>query len=912
MKKRFLPFLALLLALSMLLASCASAGISKPALFQFIEDTFVNFSQNAADLLGGNRRIISKGACDYQILRPTAPSSPLEQQITALCDAIEEKTGVRMDCVTAPTKDGATISVEMISPEQAKNMRLSDSSFRIFFEGENLRIVATNDLMLCEAVRYFNMAYVGVEEASISQGYFALPANTDVISPATKVFPEGNKASFIIIRPENASELLLAATTKLSEAIFRVTGTPVQIKSDLIAGSQAANSKEILIGLCNKPIVAEEAAGLDKTSYLVEADDNGIRLLGTTDFMTTCAVDFFIEQLLKGRLNASSKKELTLPDRLSYMHSDAATLLIGDRTVNYTLVYDNGIGPLVKKSIDQFVSTFKKDTGLDLPVTVLGKSDSPATPPSPYEIRIGRSSRAASSSPTRAPELWRVHIENSTVFVESGSDYGLTQALANLSSLLRPMIKEQISFDKNDYGGTIYNTEKVTDLALERSFVLEDLLGNSAVPKPEVLSGITDAGDNSFMMYTESCELQAFDNYLKLLPARGYTEYLSRTVGVGEVHSAIYHNDHYILNIVYTSVDRTLRVTADPKSKNALPPIDNHSARVCEPLFIQLGDLYKSVDCGMSYVLRLTDGSFVIIDGGWTDSSIADNLYNTLLDNRADLSAQPVITSWIFTHGHIDHIGAFFTFAEKYADKVKLKSICSAFPSEAQTMLNGGSNVNKHQNNLRTQAEKFKNPDLAFYKARTGQIYRFADCELEMLFCLEDHRQPHYLTYFNDSSIVFRIRLRDQNKTEQTFMMLGDASTTTAGILVDRYGTYLASDAVQVAHHGYPGGTAALYNAIKAPIVFWPCPTSNPNNGNLRFDDPNWSAVTRDMLEKDYSKVVYVSALGSVTLSLEQIKDRVITGIGLIAAREPYAPTPPSTDDETPPNDQEEAQPPAA
>ena len=77
----------------------------------------------------------------------------------------------------------------------------------------------------------------------------------------------------------------------------------------------------------------------------------------------------------------------------------------------------------------------------------------------------------------------------------------------------------------------------------------------------------------------------------------------------------------------------------------------------------------------------------------------------------------------------------------------------------------------------------------------------------------------------------------------------------------------LKSDVVQVAHHGYYGGTKEGYDAIAAPIVLWPTPWYHPRTKALRYADPEWSPVTREMI-RDHASHVYIQAKGTDILSI--------------------------------------------
>jgi hypothetical protein len=118
---------------------------------------------------------------------------------------------------------------------------------------------------------------------------------------------------------------------------------------------------------------------------------------------------------------------------------------------------------------------------------------------------------------------------------------------------------------------------------------------------------------------------------------------------------------------------------------------------------------------------------------------------------------------------------------------------------------------------------------------------------------------PRPLRSFNDTSLVFRVTTEGQ-----TYMFLGDASVDMCGILVAKYGEGMVSDIVQVAHHGYGGGTKEVYDAIRAPIVLWPVPFDHPRTGVPRYSNPEWSPITREMI-RNYATAVYAQCEGTRT-----------------------------------------------
>ena len=84
----------------------------------------------------------------------------------------------------------------------------------------------------------------------------------------------------------------------------------------------------------------------------------------------------------------------------------------------------------------------------------------------------------------------------------------------------------------------------------------------------------------------------------------------------------------------------------------------------------------------MCYVLRLTDGSFMIIDSGYNTDAEAENLYNLLRENTPD-GQKPVISAWFITHLHNDHFGGLIRFATKYSGDVDVKAFYYNFPTDS-------------------------------------------------------------------------------------------------------------------------------------------------------------------------------------------------------------------------------------
>ena len=210
-------------------------------------------------------------------------------------------------------------------------------------------------------------------------------------------------------------------------------------------------------------------------------------------------------------------------------------------------------------------------------------------------------------------------------------------------------------------------------------------------------------------------------------------------------------------------------------------------------------------------IFRMEDGRFVVVDGGGmaneTISLIYDNLYELAVDKD-----NIVIAAWMMTHAHGDHVGGFsmFTGSAK-KDLVTVQNIVHHFCTNEQYK-----NCNDSGRAAETRAlmKQYKNANII--KAHAGQILKIGGAEIEVL-CTSGDLEPYTLQDHNTSSMVFRVTAQDNS-----VLVLGDASYITCSYLVKAFGDYLKSDMVQLAHHGYAGGTIALYEKVDADVLLWP------------------------------------------------------------------------------------------
>lgn len=219
-------------------------------------------------------------------------------------------------------------------------------------------------------------------------------------------------------------------------------------------------------------------------------------------------------------------------------------------------------------------------------------------------------------------------------------------------------------------------------------------------------------------------------------------------------------------------------------------------------------------DFGLSYLIRMSDGRFLVLDGGCGFEPDADKLMNRLLEQSPD--RKPVIAAWIFTHPHLDHYRCFLVFNEKYKEQVVIESFLYNFPTLTEALVSHCPRLleKEEQEALERLDHEVAQSGVLVVRPHTGQVYQFANVRMEVLSSLDD--TCYGKCGVNAISLVLRMQIEGQN-----ILFCADSELTQA-TLAERYGTYLKSDILQVTHHGFNGGTNRAYSLIAPEVCLVP------------------------------------------------------------------------------------------
>ena len=368
------------------------------------------------------------------------------------------------------------------------------------------------------------------------------------------------------------------------------------------------------------------------------------------------------------------------------------------------------------------------------------------------------------------------------------------------------------------------------------------------------------AGANCDEIIINETNLDQYNAYLKKLDAAGFTCYTTNEIAGN--HFATYTNAKYTVTAGYYAYETAARLLIEPLAPAVGLESDNVYTPITTSQITMLGLEYAKSDGsyasnGLSVLIRLTDGRFIVVDGGFNNGSVAKLLADTMKEQSAAYAKSTsdiTIAAWIVTHAHGDHYGTLLG-QTAYFKGMKVERILVNFLSESERQ----KAISSYSNNWSSsEGQDYRNVPTAakalgaeVHQVHVGQVYYLADLKMEILYTIESFA-PNTCNALNTSSSVMRMQFGGENGT--TYISTGDATGYGMEICADMFGDYIQSDIVQVCHHGYTtwgddAGMIEAYRTINAPTVLWPqglhaYPNYKGKSYNaVLFDVPNYKEV---------------------------------------------------------------------
>ena len=378
-----------------------------------------------------------------------------------------------------------------------------------------------------------------------------------------------------------------------------------------------------------------------------------------------------------------------------------------------------------------------------------------------------------------------------------------------------------------------------------------------------------EGGQGSTYCLKEDTSLAQYESYLKVLAENGFEHHSGKRIA--DCAFDLLYTEDTIAYVMYFSDTETIKISMDKRSTFALPTLeeDNIYEKTTDATITQVG-LGDSLDNGMLYISKMSDGSFIVIDGGISAGYIYDSLVK--------LSGQTTgirIAAWLLTHHHNDHAEGFLATSSKYGDRLIVEKVIHCQPRPDQLRPGEGSDYEAVKDRIVNGIRNFKatNRSLEQIKAHPGMEIYIRDAKITVLATI-DTIEPRIISNVNNASMVFRMEVG-----EKSIIFLGDSEPMQTKAMYAQFGEEnFRCDALQLAHHGYgntnTGNDQHVVNeASNATVVF--CPVSTHD---LTSPDANVMGMLQNALFFYNPEVtVHVGAEDNVTLdlyTLEQIGER--------------------------------------
>ncbi|MBE6703190.1 MAG: hypothetical protein E7585_07265 [Ruminococcaceae bacterium] len=684
-----------------------------------------------------------------------------------------------------------------------------------------------------------------------------------------------NLSEYTLIYAEDLSDGTRQEAVQITAKIRELTGANVRAWVDEESDVVATDDLEILVGNTYRKETEKTLKGIKGNGWAIRVFDNKVVIVGTNDFLTRVAVNYFIhhcmveEAVVRDAVSINQKVLVTKLDTLSFVENEEGKYqLVYDNRVDgtkNTVNYENDSNPTnggpdidyLYTVVDGIRTTLSQKFGVRSS-TFPNKLDN--GPAGDFEILVGNMDERADVKEELCKleaDEYGITIKDNKIMVLAWNDV----TLASAAQLFQEMIDSCVTKDED---GNI-------SCAVPSACSLKTKINSNWVtdfPKPEgegiVLDGTLDVGDNSleyiysgtgvtnaaYLSYCEKLENAGFSLITgeTVLEGSTFRTYLNEETGV-TLH--VYHSAYKYaadFNFNTEKVLPSIRVISSDTKSVDMPDSSILNAQSytadTQSKITQLKLNYSDDSFGNSYVITLADGSFIIYDGGLGKGGTVDlnNLWAVLRTLHEEAhgpnSGKPIhVRAWILSHEHSDHSTVFTQFLNAYGKDSAFKFDYFLFngvsASERVNSNNPGSGIyGTYMTNLKNKVTG----GFEHIKMHTGQTFYFANIKIEILYTHEDS-YPKRLEYFNNSSTIFRTTFTD---TGETMIWLGDSERIGGSHILAMYGDTLDSDMVQVAHHGWNGVTTKTYEVIAPEVVWWPTSIKNFNSWTKSATASNW------------------------------------------------------------------------
>lgn len=437
--------------------------------------------------------------------------------------------------------------------------------------------------------------------------------------------------------------------------------------------------------------------------------------------------------------------------------------------------------------------------------------------------------------------------------------------------------------------GDLHMTDTLTDF-VRKGWVLScpsPVVGSLAEGFYNSGSGLADdtrreTDEYSRMQVVSDVKAADFTAYVEEMKSAGYTQILDNTIGKNRY--AAFEKDGTSWHVSFVDSTGELRVSED-RAGVPLSEFAYETRGETQSVVYQYGLYYdpnnqvtdKTVNCGMLYVIRLSDNSLVLVDGGHLHQSsdeAMEGLMQFLHQITGTADGETIrIAAWYITHAHGDHVTGTAKLLNRYHDEIALERVMYNIPSYQVRSAGYDANTTTAKEMVRKYY-----PDVKFLKLHTGQTFNLSNVGFEVLFTHEDAvglaqfeeaasnggNVQFPLSDYNCTSTILRLHVDGQ-----TILLLGDTNVEAEAAVKSFFpASVWKSDVVQVAHHCF-NYLDTLYPMIAAPIALMP----NSYYGSHTPENLPKLATVLKYVENDQ---IYYEGEGTVGLAVVDGRFRVV------------------------------------
>ena len=644
----------------------------------------------------------------------------------------------------------------------------------------------------------------------------------------------------------SATEPEKAAAKRLRTALEAFAET--ELVTD--ARSGLAEAYEIAVGDTNRPQSASARDGVTGTRYVAEVGPSGAVLQASNDTCLDAAVTFLLTRYgTDAGLLIPQTTERTVSEPLP------ALALVRDGAMCYRLVYDRSLTlSVMTGAVRSLATSMSEVTGLRIETESVGTN----LPPEPLLLigSAGDSEVTKAFYNSLAPNEYGIVADGNRICLLGKTDHTLRLCIEQFGRLFR------YSPEQNADGG--WDVSLLYDAPLRYTY--EAYAADYPLYTDGTLAWVDCANDTLECIASGTTEA-AYTVYLGRLLDAGYT--VNQGEQVGSNRFATLTDGKTVLVVNYLAADGSVRIFSTPRAQAVLPtenPVSD-SAQVTDSTLTVLALNYqeqwnngwvKVGNNGLSFVFTLSDGSYLIYDGGHAVD--AGTLYSFLSANNRRADGKIVIAAWVLTHSHSDHYGGFRQFASDYGKEVSLESVIVSPVSMYRWQ--DSADDSYLAEGLAADIRRFSGTR-RIVMPHMGQRLAVGNATVEILLTSEDVA-PYRLEYGNEGCMVTRVTL-DGNSV----LMMGDCENSPSSKLMDFRGEHLHSDILQVPHHGNSGGSEKLYRLVNPTVAIFPTSAVSYE----KYTAKNWKDGSGYLLVHDIAERAY-HAGEPFTLIMKNLTER--------------------------------------